>query len=84
MNDPPNTLYAAIKVRKRSLICRFIRSRRCWNVICVSRRMPTPSSVTRTMPNNVARRLCQELKSRLRKTLTPSVLWRPFNYQKPG
>ncbi len=60
-------------MRSRSLICRFIRSRRCWMVIIITSRMPTPISVTRARPNSVAARLCHELKSRLRTLFSPAA-----------
>ncbi|MEG8053032.1 hypothetical protein QP185_06855 [Sphingomonas aerolata] len=44
----------------------MIRSRRCWIVIIVTRRMPTPIAVTSASPNSVSNVVCQELKSIVR------------------
>jgi hypothetical protein len=52
------------QVRRRSLIWRFMRSRRCWIVCIMSTRMPTPISVTTARPKKVVASARHELKSR--------------------
>ena len=75
VNDPPSVLYAAISVFRRSLICRFSRSRRCCTVCITRSRTPTATTETSTRPSRVETRVCQELKSRALRMGSPAQRW---------